>query len=62
MGKKLLLNTLSTIGIFLCVIAIYKGFADKQYWYIPAGLVIGAILVIFKIRILKEVRDMQKKH
>lgn len=61
MGKKLFLNVLYTIGIFLCLLVAYKGFTDKQYAYIVGGLFCAALLVVLKIRLLKEVRDMQKK-
>jgi len=61
MGKKLLLNTLYSIGIFICILLVYKGFSAKEYWYIPGGLFVGAILLVLKIRILREVRNMQKK-
>jgi hypothetical protein len=61
MGKKLFLNVLYTIGIFVCLLLAYKGFAGKNYVYIVGGLFVGAVLVVFKIRLLKEVRDMQKK-
>jgi hypothetical protein len=61
MGKKLALNVLYNIGIFICLVLIYNGFTGKQYMYIAGALFIGAILVMLKIRLLKEVRNMQKK-
>ena len=59
MGKKLALNVLYNIGIFICLILIYEGALNKHYEYIAGALFIGAILVILKIRLLKEVRNMQ---
>lgn len=61
MGKKLFLNVLYTIGIFICLLVAYKGFAGTNYAYIIGGLFVAAALVVLKIRLLKEVRDMQKK-
>jgi hypothetical protein len=61
MGKKLALNVLYNIGIFICLVLIYNGFTWKQYIYVAGALFVGAILVMLKIRLLKEVRNMQKK-
>jgi hypothetical protein len=38
---------------------IYNGFVDKHYEYIAGAVFIGAIFIILKIRLLKEVRDTQ---
>jgi len=62
MGKKLALNVLYNICIFICLIFIYEGIQNKHYLYIPVALLIGAVFVILKIRLLKEVRNMQNKH
>ncbi|HVV54429.1 MAG TPA: DUF6358 family protein [Mucilaginibacter sp.] len=61
MGLKLFLNVLYNIGIFVCLVLIYNGFKDKHYEYIAAGILFGAVLVFLKIRLLKEVREAQKK-
>ncbi|HJP63747.1 MAG TPA: DUF6358 family protein [Mucilaginibacter sp.] len=61
MAKKLALNVLYNIGIFICLVLIYTGFEKKHYEYIAGAVFIGAVLVVLKIRLLKEVRNMQKK-
>jgi hypothetical protein len=61
MGKKIALNVLYNIGIFICLILIYEGAQNRHYEYIAGALFIGAIIVILKIRLLKEVRNMQNK-
>jgi len=61
MGKKLALNVLYNVGIFICLILVYEGALNKHYEYIAGAVFIGAILVILKIRLLKEVRNMQNK-
>ena len=60
MGKKVALNVVYNLGIFLCLLFIWEGFNNKHYMYILGGLFIGAIFVILKVRLLKEVRNMQK--
>ena len=61
MGKKIALNVLYNIGIFICLLLIYEGFVQPRYEYIAGAVFIGAVIVILKIRLLKEVRNMQKK-
>ena len=60
MGKKLALNVLYNVGIFICLALAYEGFQGKHYEYIAGAVFIGAIFIILKIRLLKEVRDIQK--
>ena len=61
MGKKLALNVLYNICIFICLALVYYGFNNHHYEYIAGAVFIGAVFVILKIRLLKEVRNMQKK-
>lgn len=61
MGKKLALNVLYNIAIFVCLALVYYGFEHARYEYVAGAVFIGAVFVILKIRLLKEVRDMQKK-
>lgn len=56
MGKKILINTLYNIGIFLCLASAYWGFTNKRYEFLAAGLFVGAIFIVLKIRLLKEVK------
>jgi len=60
MRKKIALNVFYNICIFICLALIYEGFQSKHYEYIAGAVFIGAIFIILKIRLLKEVRDMQK--
>ena len=60
MRKKIAINVFYNICIFICLVLIYNGFMDKHYEYIIGAVFIGAIFIILKIRLLKEVRDMQK--
>jgi len=62
MAAKMFLNVLYTLGIFLCVIGGYNyGIADGHYIYLLPAAAIIAILVVLKVRLLKEVKNAQKK-
>ena len=61
MGKKIALNVFYNICIFLCLVVAYEGFEYRRYEYTLGTAFIGAIFIILKIRLLKEVRNTQKK-
>jgi hypothetical protein len=62
MGKKLALNVIYNIGIFVCLVLIYTyGFEHPRYEFLACAVFLGAILVLLKIKLMKEVRNMQKK-
>jgi len=61
MWKKAALNFLCNIGLFICLIAVYYGFNNKQYAIIPAGVFGAVVFVFFKVRLIKEVRNSNKK-
>jgi hypothetical protein len=61
MGKKFALNILYTIGVFLSVITLLWGFENKRYEYVLGAVFVGAIFIILKIKVLKEVKNLNKK-
>lgn len=61
MAFKLILNILYTIGIALCAFVAYQQFKDKNYIYMAVAIFAMALVIIFKIRLLKDVREAQKK-
>lgn len=61
MGFKLVLNVLYTVGIALCVFVAYQQFTAKNYPVAIGAVVAGAVVIVLKIRLLKEVRNAQKK-
>jgi len=62
MAAKMFLNVLYTLGIFLCIIGGYNyGIADAHYIYLLPAAAIIVILVVLKVRLLKEVKNAQKK-
>lgn len=56
MGKKIALSTFYNLCIILCGVLAYTGFENKHYEYIVAGLFGGAIFIVLKIKLIKEVR------
>ncbi len=62
MWKKAIPNTLYTVGIIVCLITGYQyGIVQGQYGYLFGALVLIAIFVYLKIKILKEIKNTLKK-
>jgi Ca2+/Na+ antiporter len=62
MWKKVIPNTLYNIGIFISIIAGYQyGIVQHHYGYIVSAVLIIAIFIALKIKILKEIKNPQKK-
>jgi hypothetical protein len=61
MWKKLIPNTLYTLGIVICLIYGYEyGIEKQQYVFLCGAILLIAIFVVLKIRILKEIKNTQK--
>jgi hypothetical protein len=61
MGLKILTNVLLNLGIFTLGLCVYWGF-NHQHWGIVAGAAFAlGLLIFFKIRLIKSVRELQKK-
>ena len=61
MWKKVLPNVLYNIGIFLCLIIGYQyGVVQHHYGYIVSAVLIIAIFIYLKIKILKDIRNTKK--
>lgn len=60
MGKKLVINILYNVGIILCAVMIYWSVDHHRYDWTAAGIFIVIVIAILKIRLVKEVRLMQK--
>ncbi|WP_183557178.1 DUF6358 family protein [Mucilaginibacter sp. SP1R1] len=61
MGFKLVLNVLYTVGIVLCLFVAYKANADKNFTLLGAAILVGGVVIVLKIRLLKDVKNSQKK-
>jgi hypothetical protein len=57
MGKKVALNVLYNLGIFLCILVAYSGFEHSRYEYVIGCVFIGAVLIILKVRLIKEIKN-----
>jgi hypothetical protein len=61
MWKKVLPNVLYNIGIFVCLITGYQyGIEQKNYGFLFGALILVAIFIVLKIRILREIKNTQK--
>jgi hypothetical protein len=61
MWKRALLNFLYNLGIFVCALAIYYGFGGKHYELVAAGAFGAAVLIGLKVRLIRAVRNLEKK-
>ena len=61
MWKKAALNFLCNLAIFICLLAVYLGIEYKQYAFVLAGVFGGAIFVMLKIRLIKDIKNLTKK-
>lgn len=61
MALKLFLNVLYTIGIFVCLAVAYWGYQHSRYEFVGGGIFVAIVFVILKLKLLKEVRGLQKK-
>ncbi|WP_373417352.1 DUF6358 family protein [Mucilaginibacter phenanthrenivorans] len=61
MAKKMFLNVMYNICIFICIIAGYHyGIELGNYVFLIGAVFIIAIFIVLKIRLLKEVKNAQK--
>jgi uncharacterized membrane protein len=61
MWGKVLLNVLYNICIVLCGIFVYYSVQHGNWPYALAGAFLGVMIIIFKLRLVKNVKNMQKK-
>ena len=61
MAFKLILNVLYTIGLVLCAFVAYQYFMAKNYPVMAGAIAVGMVVVFLKIRLLKDVKNSQKK-
>jgi len=61
MAFKFILNILYNLCLVICVITMWSGFKNGNWAYVLGPLFIGALIVIFKIRLIKDVKNQTKK-
>ncbi|WP_345954477.1 DUF6358 family protein [Mucilaginibacter sp. PAMB04168] len=60
MGFKMFLSVVYNIGIFISLYMAYWGFTHQQYIFVAAGILIAALFIFLKIRLLKQVKAMER--
>ena len=61
MAKKMFLNVLYNICIFICLVTGYTYGVDKgNYVFLLGAVFIIAIFIVLKVKLLKEVKNAQK--
>lgn len=61
MGKKLALNVLYNVCIFVALAIAYEGVIRGQYAYLLASVFIVAVVIALKMKLLKEVKETTRK-
>jgi phosphotransferase system glucose/maltose/N-acetylglucosamine-specific IIC component len=61
MGKRIALNVFYNLAIFVAILIGYSALEHKRYEYLFGLVFIVAILVILKIKLIKEIRNTPKK-
>lgn len=54
----MLLNTVYTVGIVVCLAILIWGVQNKRYEFVMAAALVAAVFVVLKIKLLKEVRGI----
>jgi len=61
MGIKFILNILYNLCIIICLFTIWSGFNNHNWAFVAGATFIGVLIVIFKIRLIKDVKNLTKK-
>lgn len=61
MGKKVALNVLYNVGIIVCLFIAYEGYLQKHWSWVLGAVFVAVMLIILKVRLIKEVRQLTKK-
>lgn len=61
MGFKVVLNVLYNICIFICAWFVFSSVKNHNWPFVLGGTFLLAMVIIFKLRLLKDIRNTQKK-
>jgi Na+/melibiose symporter-like transporter len=61
MGIKFALNILYNLCIIICLITIWSGFKNGNWAFVAGAFFIGVLILIFKIRLIKDIKNLTKK-
>ncbi|WP_454804468.1 DUF6358 family protein [Mucilaginibacter phyllosphaerae] len=60
MGKKVALNVFYNIIIFLCIVIIWNAVEKSRWEFVLGCAFIAGMIITLKIRLIKEIKGMQK--
>jgi len=58
---KFILNILYTIGLVVCIITAISAFRNHNYPVLAGAVFVAALVFIFKLRLLKDIKNLTKK-
>ncbi len=58
---KILLNVFYTLAIVVSMYFVYMGFINKRYEFCLAGAFSAGIFIILKLKLIKQVKEGNKK-
>lgn len=61
MWFKILLNVLYNVCIFLCMLFGYYSIKHSNWVYLAGAVFLCGMVIIFKIRLIKDIKNGQKK-
>jgi Na+/melibiose symporter-like transporter len=61
MWFKVLLNVLYNVCIFICLLFTFYSIKNHNWPYVLGGVFLGAMVIIFKLRLIKDIRNRQEK-
>ena len=61
MWVKILLNVLYNIGIFVCLLIVYYSSKNSNWAYVLGAAFLCAMIIVFKLRLIKDIKKMPKK-
>ncbi|WP_448702221.1 DUF6358 family protein [Mucilaginibacter sp. AW1-3] len=61
MAFKFILNILYNLCIIICLITIWSGLKNGNWAFVLGALFIGTLIVIFKLRLIKDIKNLTKK-
>jgi hypothetical protein len=60
MVLKVVINVLYNICIFVCLLFVYFGIKNSNWAYVLGGAFLCALVIVFKIRLIKDIKNAQK--
>lgn len=57
MGKKIALNVVYNLGIFIALMIGYYGFEHARYEFVLGAVFIAGVFIALKIKLIKEIKE-----